>query len=298
MAVVETMPAPAVSRLGHALPEGACDAHSHVFGPFSAYPPLRPSVYALPDASPLIHAQARAALGVHYGILTQPAPYADDPSAMLHAIAQSRGALRAVAVATPDITDDMLARWKAGGIVGLRFTEMRAPNGERYPGSVGFDALEALAPRLRALRMHGQLWGSDADFAAWLPRLLALDLPLVIDHMGSPDTALGIDQPGFAAILQALGSGRLWVKLVLSRVSRQAPTFADARPFHDALVSAEPGRMLWGSDWPFVRMNPAPDAATMLERFLDWVPDEATRRAILVDNPAALYDLLPYKACD
>lgn len=289
MSGVETVPAPAVSPAVETLPVGACDAHSHVFGPFAAYPPLQRSVYALPDAAPDVHAAARRKLGVRYGVLTQPAPYGDDPGAMLAAIAASDGALRAVAVAGADVADDTLARWRAGGIVGLRFTEMRAPDGGRYPGSVPFDALEALAPRMREHGLHAQLWASAATFAEWLPRLAALDLPLVLDHMGSPDPAGGVDDPHFAAILRALDGGRVWVKLVLARVSKQAPGYEDARPLHDALVAAVPSRMLWGSDWPYVRMTPAPDAANMLGRFLDWVPDAATRHAILVDNPAALY---------
>jgi 2-pyrone-4,6-dicarboxylate lactonase len=289
MTDVETTPAPAVSSAAFVLPAGACDAHSHVFGPFAEFPPLQRSVYALPDASPDIHAAARQALGVTYGVLTQPAPYADDPGAMLSAIAGSHGALRAVAVATPEVTDETLAAWRSGGIVGLRFTEMRAPSGDRYPGSVPFDALEALAPRMREHGLHAQLWASSATFAEWLPKLTRLGLPIVLDHMGCPDTASGVKHPDFAAIVEAVATGNIWVKLVLARVSRQGPAYEDARPFHDALVAAAPERMLWGSDWPYVRMTPAPDASVMLGRFLDWVPDEATRRMILIDNPARLY---------
>jgi predicted TIM-barrel fold metal-dependent hydrolase len=33
-----------------------------------------------------------------------------------------------------------------------------------------------------------------------------------------------------------------------------------------------------------------PDAGRLFELFQQWTPDEATRRRILVDNPARLYD--------
>ena len=33
-----------------------------------------------------------------------------------------------------------------------------------------------------------------------------------------------------------------------------------------------------------------PDDADLLDLLLEWAPDDATRRKILVDNPAALYD--------
>lgn len=286
---VDRVAAPPTSAGPPGLPAGSCDTHSHVFGPFGQFPPLRPSVYALPDADPATHGAMRETLGVRYGVLTQPAPYADDPAAMLHAIERSAGALKAVAVAGPDIGDDVLARWHAGGIVGLRFTEMRAPTGDRYPGSEPFESLIALAPRLRTLGMHAQLWATADQFAQWLPRLIGLGVPLVLDHMAMPDIAAGVDAPAFRAICDALTSGDLWVKLVLARVSRQAPDHADARPFHDALVATRADRMLWGSDWPYVRLSPPPDAGAMLATFLRWVPDEATQRAILVDNPARLY---------
>jgi len=48
---------------------------------------------------------------------------------------------------------------------------------------------------------------------------------------------------------------------------------------------------VWGTDWPHPRPEgPLPDAARLLRVFLDWTGDRALRRAILVDNPARLYD--------
>ena len=283
---IATVSAPASSPGPANLPAGACDAHSHIFGPFDRFPPRQASIYALPEADAAVHRQLRKTLGVRYGVLTQPAPYGDDPAAMFAAIGHSGGALKGVAVATPDVSDATLTHWHEGGIVGLRFTELRTPGGDRYPGSEPFDSLIALAPRLRALGMHAQLWASGTQFAEWLPRLAGLGVPLVLDHMAMPDVAAGVASPAFRAVIDALGSGDVWIKLVLSRV---APNPADARPFHDTLVAARPDRMLWGSDWPYVRMNPAPDAGRMLATFVDWVDDPVTRRAILADNPARLY---------
>lgn len=290
MSMIETVAAPGLSPGPADLPADACDAHSHVFGPFDRFPPLRSSVYALPDASPTVHAAMRGRLGLRRGVLVQPAPYADDPAAMLDALAGAEGNLRAIAVASPAIADDVLARWREAGIVGLRFVEKLAPNGQPYPGSEPFESLVTMAPRLRRLGMHAQLWATADQLAGWLDRLLALDLPIVLDHMGQPDLAKGVAASDFKAILAALGSGRVWVKLALARVSADLPTCADVRPFHDALVAAAPHRMVWASDWPYVRMDPAPDAGAMLRLFRQWVPDPAAQRRILVDNPAELYD--------
>ncbi len=49
---VDRVAAPPTSAGPPGLPAGSCDTHSHVFGPFGQFPPLRPSVYALPDADP------------------------------------------------------------------------------------------------------------------------------------------------------------------------------------------------------------------------------------------------------
>jgi predicted TIM-barrel fold metal-dependent hydrolase len=286
---IETVPAPAVSSPRTSLPHGACDAHSHVFGPFDRFPPLQTSVYALPDAPPPVHAAMRKTLGVTFGVLTQPAPYDNDPGAMLDAIRQSKGALKAVASTDATVSDAALQSWRDGGICGLRFVERRAPGGGRYPGSVGIEALTALAPRMRALGLHAQLWADTPDHAAKLPELLKLKIPLVLDHMACPVAARGAADSTFVAILDAMKSGQVWVKLTVCRVSPTSPDYADVRPFHDALIAACPDRLLWGSDWPYVRLQPAPDAGHMLDLFADWIGDDALAHRILVDNPAHFY---------
>jgi predicted TIM-barrel fold metal-dependent hydrolase len=64
----------------------------------------------------------------------------------------------------------------------------------------------------------------------------------------------------------------------------------DARPFHEALVGANPERLVWGGDWPHPRVEgEMPDAGHLFELFQMWTPDLATRHRILVTNPANLY---------
>jgi predicted TIM-barrel fold metal-dependent hydrolase len=107
--------------------------------------------------------------------------------------------------------------------------------------------------------------------------------------MASPAAAGGPKDASFLSILELLRDHDLFVKLTICRVSQTAPQYADVRPFHDALIFTAPRQMLWGSDWPYVRLSPPPDAGHMLNLFHDWVDDEAVRRQILVDNPARLY---------
>jgi 2-pyrone-4,6-dicarboxylate lactonase len=208
---------------------------------------------------------------------------------MLSAVSRSGGALRAIAVAGPEIADNVLAAWRDKGVCGLRFVETRTPDGGRYPGSVSFDALETLAPRLRALGLHAQLWAPAAVLAEWLPRLLRLKLPLVLDHMGSPDPDAGVRDPAFQAVLAALSEGSVWVKLTACRIGGGGPRYERAHPFHDALLTERPDRLVWGSDWPFVRLDPAPDAGRLMDLLALWTPDIGLRTRVLVDNPNTLY---------
>jgi predicted TIM-barrel fold metal-dependent hydrolase len=50
--------------------------------------------------------------------------------------------------------------------------------------------------------------------------------------------------------------------------------------------------MVWGSDWPHPTEKPdnKPDDAILFDLLSTCVPDEATRKRVLVDNPAELYD--------
>ena len=272
------------------LPPGACDTHAHVFGPYERFPLAHPSSYAPPLAPAPLHLAMLDILGAARGVLVQPAPYGNDEQPMLDAIAAGNGRLRGIGVAGSDATPEHLRRLHDGGIRGLRFVEVRDPQGQPYLGSVGVDQLLAMAPQMKAIGLHAQLWAPLDDYARLLPPLLATGLPLVLDHMACLKTERGVDDPAFQTVLKALEAGDIWIKLSVCRVSKQAPDYLDLKPFHDALVAANPQRLLWGSDWPFVRMGEqSPDAGQLLDLFAEWVPDAAIRRTILVDNPAALY---------
>lgn len=283
--MTQRVPAPVVSAPRKTVPAGACDTHTHVFGgpEFAA----GPSPYALPEASFDVHAAMRTRLGMARAVLVQPAPYGRDASCMLDALRRGAGRLRGVMIADATIDDATLEAWHAAGVRALRFTEMRVPGGTgRYPGTIGTEALVALAPRLRALGWQAHLWASAAQCAELLPHLLPLGVPLVLDHLAMPQ---GPDDPAFDAVLGQLRDGRLWVKATLCRVPHGGAGQAALRPLQERLVAANPDRVLWGSDWPFVRMDPAPDAGAMLDLFLDWLGDDDLARRILTKNPAALF---------
>ena len=122
------------------------------------------------------------------------------------------------------------------------------------------------------------------------PRVRALPVDVVFDHLGWPDLSLGVDEPGFAGLCRLLAAGDCWVKL--SGVYRLAAApFEAADAAEAALVAANPERCLWGSDWPHLMLGDAamPDAGALLDAFHRAVPDAADRQRILVDNAARLY---------
>ena len=59
--------------------------------------------------------------------------------------------------------------------------------------------------------------------------------------------------------------------------------------------------MVWGSDWGHIMLNwkiPMPNDGDIADLLAAWVPDAATRKKILVDNPAKLYDFNLVVGCN
>jgi predicted TIM-barrel fold metal-dependent hydrolase len=136
-----------------------------------------------------------------------------------------------------------------------------------------------------------QLWIDVKDLPDTIPVIQSIGLPVVIDHMGRTDARAGINTPGFQSLVRLTGEGGCWVKMSgAHRLSTRAPDYPDARPFHEALVAANPDRLIWGTDWPHPRIEgEMPNAGHLLDLFNEWTPDAGVRRKILVDNPARLY---------
>jgi predicted TIM-barrel fold metal-dependent hydrolase len=131
----------------------------------------------------------------------------------------------------------------------------------------------------------------------------ASPVPVVFDHFGGAQARLGVEQPGFADMLELVRTGNAYVKISGAyRASSLAPDYTDVIPLARALISANPDRILWGSDWPHPDSVTPPDKkptdvtpllqiddGRLLDQLPVWAPDADTREKILVDNPARLY---------
>jgi predicted TIM-barrel fold metal-dependent hydrolase len=266
------------------MPAGATDCHAHVFGPRDQYGWADDRLYTPPPVFLKDYLAMLDALGSARGVIVQSGVHGTNNDVLVDSIAQSNGRLRGIALIPENISDSELDRLHAAGVRGFR-ANLVAGTG------VQFEASRKLAARVDHLGWHVQ-YLLDIEKFPDLDRVLG-DFPVecMIDHMGRPDTSGSTDAPGFQALIRYLKSGRGWSKLSAPyRTSRQAPPYADITRFAHALVAAVPDRLVWGTDWPHVMLETAmPNTGLFADLLATWVPDETTRKLILVDNPAELY---------
>lgn len=272
-------------------PANACDTHAHVFGPAARFPYADDRSYTPPDAPLQKYLGMLDTVGFDRGVLVQGSAHGRDNSAMLDALAHQPDRLRGVAVADETVSSETLRQWHELGVRALRFNHFFRDGQLHYRGGVPLAAAQTLAPVMAELGWHLQLWIDVKDLPETISVLKAIGLPVVIDHMGRTDARAGTATDGFESLLRALGEGWCWAKLSgAHRISQNAPDYPDARPFHEALVAANPERLVWGGDWPHPRVEgEMPDVGRLFELFQAWTPDLGVQQRILVTNPGKLY---------
>ncbi|SEL58522.1 Predicted metal-dependent hydrolase, TIM-barrel fold [Pseudoxanthomonas sp. GM95] len=260
------------------------DCHAHVFGPYARFPLADTSVHSPPEASAEAYIGLLHRLDLEHGVLVHPSAYGQDFSPLLDAL-DRYPQLRGVIVARRDDVLDFKAL-RARGVRAARFSHR---SGGNFPGAAGLDDLQALAPALADAGLHAELWTDTAALQDVAGLLDGLPIPVVIDHAGGFDLDAGVEAPAFQSLLRLVERGNTWVKLCLYRnlLGKEQPERGLA--FQQALQQANPARMLWGSDWPHLRVSPEPDTAQLFALFHEGAGDAQTAQRILVDNPAALY---------
>ncbi|MCJ2013149.1 amidohydrolase family protein [Methylobacterium sp. J-076] len=286
MAEIRDCPAPDPHPAGptrFAVPPGAIDTHAHVIGLPPAYPLVAERSYTPPAAPAERYLGMLDATGMAHGVLVQVSVHGTDNRLMVETLRANRARLRGIAVIPLGLPEGELAALKEAGVVGLRLNVL-------FGGGVGLDQLERYGALAREMGWHLQFLFDARDLPAITPVLARLPVPLVFDHMGHMPASAGVDHPGFQALLGLVRDGS-YVKLSGAfRVSVAGPPYADTIPFARALNEAAPERCLWGSDWPHVAAwDGPPKLSTLLDLMAEWVPDEARRRMLFVDNPARLY---------
>ena len=260
---------------------GAIDSHAHVM---RVDLPLAAGRHSAPkrDVSVDDYLAVLDAHGIARGLLTAPSFYGTDNSLLLATLAAHPDRLRGTAIVAPDTRPEVLAAMGRQGVVGIRLNWAKRAE---LPDIDSADYRRLLAA-VRDLGWHVEIYLEGPKLAAVLPRLRAAGVSVVVDHFAAPDPALGTSDAGFRAAQAGVRAGDTWVKL--SAPYRLGG--ADPQRYVDALLAAGgPGQLVWGSDFPFVSHEDAITYAQCVAWIHAWVPDDATRRTILVDTPARLF---------
>ncbi|WP_298367364.1 amidohydrolase family protein [uncultured Bradyrhizobium sp.] len=282
------------------MPAGACDCHTHIHGDPTKFPFFAGRLYTPEPASPEEMSALHKALHVERVVIVTPSVYGPDNSSTLFGMTARGPTARGVAVIDDKTSESDLDAMQKAGFRGIRLN--LATGGVNDP-NVGRQRFSAAIERMRARGWHVQLFTSLTMISAIKDLVAAAPVPVVFDHFGGAEAALGTGQPGFDDLLALVKSGKAYVKISGAyRASRLAPDYADATPLAQALIAANAERIVWGTDWPH------PDSVTpqgkrvtdvtplyqiddgrLLNQLPVWAPDAAVRKTILVDNPARLY---------
>jgi D-galactarolactone isomerase len=184
---------------------------------------------------------------------------------------------------TPEVEIERLTK---AGFVGQRFFQLQW-------GAVRFERMHDVMARLHPHGWFANLQLDGRELPTWEASIKRLPGKFVIDHIGKFLEPVAVDSAPFRSLLSLLDTGRCWVKLAAAYETSKtgAPAYEDVSKLARALVKHAPERMIWASNWPHpsAPKDRVPDDADLLDLLLDWAPEEAVRRRILVDNPLALY---------
>ncbi len=172
-----------------------------------------------------------------------------DNRAILDALARYPQRLRGVAITDTRIEPETLRDWHRLGMRGLRFHLFSDAGKPGYVRGVGFDVFEVFRKVMAELGWVVQLFCDWRMMAEVAPRLREISraTPVIVDHMLHIPAERGVNDPNFQALLKLVGTGDAYVKVSAPyRLSSQFPDYPDARPFHDALVKANPERLMLG----------------------------------------------------
>jgi len=252
------------------------DSHLHVFDAGRAQPQAR--YVPAYDATLAKWQEAAGPMGVRRGVLVQTSFLGTDNSRLIEELSRNPEMLRGVAVVGPGCAAAELARLHAAGIRGIRLN-LAGGSHDMEPWS----GADALWDGLFAMGWHLELHTDIGELSGVLQRVPA-HLPVVVDHMGKPDSVSHID-PSVKALVRRARHAPVHVKLSGAyRLGGRDPV-ALARLWTEELGVQH---LLWGSDWPCTNHESEADYARLLEALFNWVGRDQAK-AVLVDNPARLY---------
>lgn len=288
------------TKVTFAVPPGATDCATHIYNDPKRHPFIEGRTYTPEPATVPELKQMMRTLRLERVVVVQASTHGTDNAIVIDSIRELGPGARGVAVIDDRTTDASLDEMHRGGVRGIRLSL----------GNLGATDLGAAQQRLTtaAARMRTRkgwsvlISGTPETWAALRADLAAFPVPIVIDHFGEPRVADGVGQPGFAAVLSLVKSGKAYVKLSNADTLTQSD-MSDVTPYAKALIAANPQRAVFGTAWPHpssagpagrkstdLAVHRQTDDGQVMNMLAVWAPDAAMRKIILVDNAARLYD--------
>ena len=268
-------------------PGGAVDAHCHVFGPAIEFPYAPTRKYTPCDAPKEALFALRDHLGFSRNVIVQASCHGTDNAALVDALRAAGTLARGVAVVSPGITDAELNEMDAAGVQAVRFNFVK-----RLVDATPREVFAGIAERIQKLGWHIVVYFEAPDLADLTPFLTSLPGTIVVDHMGRPDVAKGVDHPDFDRFVDLMaGNQNIWVKVSCpERLTVAGPPYDDVVPFARRLVEAFPDRVLWGTDWPHPNMKShMPNDGHLVDQIPRIAVTQDAQHRLLVKNPMRLY---------
>jgi len=269
-------------------PPGAVDAHCHVFGPADVFPYAPERKYTPCDAPKEKLFALRDYLGFSRNVIVQATCHGADNRALVDALKASNGLARGIASVKASVADDELKALDEAGVRGVRFNFVK-----RLVDATPREVYLGIAERIAELGWHIVVYFEAQELADLVPFLNSLLTTIVVDHMGRPDLAKGVDHPDFRRFVDLMAANpRIWSKVTCpERLSISGPPdYDDFVPFAREIVRSFPDRVLWGTDWPHPNMTThMPDDGDLVNMIPRIAPSPAEQQALLVDNPMRLY---------
>ena len=268
-------------------PPGAVDAHCHVFGPADRFPYSPQRKYTPCDAPKEKLFELRDFLGFDRNVIVQATCHGNDNTALVDALLAAQDRARGVASVSPDVSDEDLAAMNEAGVRGVRFNFVK-----RLVDATPKEVFLGIADRIAPLGWHIVVYFEAPDLEELVPFLRQLPTTIVVDHMGRPDVAKGVDHPDFQRFVGLMeNNADIWCKVTCpERLTVGGPPYDDVVPFGRMLVDRFQDRVLWGTDWPHPNMKShMPDDGALVDFIPRIAPTQEQQQALLVDNPTRLY---------
>lgn len=277
------------------LPEGAVDAHCHVFGPGEQFPYAPERKYTPCDAGKDELFALRDHLGFSRNVIVQATCHGKDNSALIDALESADGMARGVVTLSSDISEEELQRMHEAGVRGVRFNFVK-----RLVDFTPKEELLKVAEKIAPLGWHIVVYFEAQDLPELWDFFTALPTTVVVDHMGRPDVSLPVDGEQFDLFVKLMAENpNIWSKLSCpERLSVTGPkaldgeqkAYQDVVPFARRILTQFPDRVLFGTDWPHPNLKDhMPDDGLLVDYIAQIAPTAAEQQQLLVDNPMRLY---------